>query len=925
MLMLLAVRAIPFALAQQNVTKQSLAKLGNALPTAVFHRTLTFAERVSYQRGIEEVYWRHRIWPNTNAGPKPPLDAVMSQAQLEGKVEEYLRNSQALEDYWQRPLTEEQLQAEMDRMAQRTKQPELLRELFAALGNDPFVIAECLARPVLAERLANGDAVAAEPALSASRTGAPPAPAVIATPLRGITRNVPQARGYSERPMTTAAVSANYTLPAIASPSGGCIDDTWTATSTSNAPERRRGHTAVWTGSEMIVWGGGNDAHSFNTGGRYDPSTDSWTFTSTTNAPTARSGHTAVWTGSEMIVWGPVNTGGRYNPITNSWTATSTTNAPVSRASHTAVWTGSEMIIWGGCGGGWCTNSDLLNTGGRYNPITDSWTATTTTNAPAGRWRHTAVWTGTQMIAWGGCRNYTGHCGNCCDDLLNTGGRYNPSSDSWTATITTNAPTGRILHTAVWTDSEMIVWGGRGFVEHNTGGRYNPGTDSWTATTTTNAPSARDQHTAVWTDSEMIVWGGYDGSYLNTGRRYNPITDSWIPTSLINRPSYRYAHTAVWTDGESEMIIWGGDTNTGGSYCAQPAPTGTPSPTPTPTACTWIKRLPVPYNASGIFTVSDGTYIYAGGGYDGTTEHSDLLRYDPATNSWTSLAPSADTHYMSQAVLYSGKIYNVGGFTGNWPTNITRIYDIATNTWTTGAAMPVALSDMATMLWNGIIYVAGGYNGTAAVNTLYAYNIATDSWSMLAPMERALFLPGFGAINGKLYVASGGDVVSDFNTLYIYDIASNTWTIGAVVPTAVLGAGSTVYCGKLCLYGGGYPISLAITQIYDPVSNTWSSGPNLNFNRLWFYGSAVDDTTIVAPGGDIFPGSPVNVNEELAACICPLPTATPTPTQTPTPTASGTATATATATASTTATATPVATPRVTPTPRPRPTAAPRP
>ena len=77
----------------------------------------------------------------------------MSQAQIEKKVADYLRNSQVLEDYWQRPITAEQLQAEMDRMAQHTKQPEVLRELFAALGNDPFVIAECLARPVLSERL----------------------------------------------------------------------------------------------------------------------------------------------------------------------------------------------------------------------------------------------------------------------------------------------------------------------------------------------------------------------------------------------------------------------------------------------------------------------------------------------------------------------------------------------------------------------------------------------------------------------------------------------------------------------------------------------------------------------------------------------------------------------------------------------------
>ena len=116
-------------------------------------RTLSFEERVSYQRAIEDVYWRHRIWPKERPDPKPSLDSVMSNAQLEKKVTDYLRNSQALENYWQRPITAEQLQAEMDRMATHTRQPEVLRELFEALGNDPFVIAECLARPALAERL----------------------------------------------------------------------------------------------------------------------------------------------------------------------------------------------------------------------------------------------------------------------------------------------------------------------------------------------------------------------------------------------------------------------------------------------------------------------------------------------------------------------------------------------------------------------------------------------------------------------------------------------------------------------------------------------------------------------------------------------------------------------------------------------------
>ncbi len=138
------------------VTETLPASFRSEAPAKTPQRTLTFAERVAYQRAIEEVYWRHRILPRTRGerpDPKPSLDAVMSQAQLERKVHDYLRKSQALQDYWQQPITSEQLQAEMDRMAQHTKQPEVLRELFGALGNDPFVIAECLARPVLAERL----------------------------------------------------------------------------------------------------------------------------------------------------------------------------------------------------------------------------------------------------------------------------------------------------------------------------------------------------------------------------------------------------------------------------------------------------------------------------------------------------------------------------------------------------------------------------------------------------------------------------------------------------------------------------------------------------------------------------------------------------------------------------------------------------
>ena len=82
----------------------------------------------------------------------------------------------------------------------------------------------------------------------------------------------------------------------------------------------------------------------------------------------------------------------------------------------------------------------------------------------------------------------------------------------------------------------MIVWGGGEY--DNSGGRYNPDTDTWAATSTTNAPVARSFHTAVWTDSEMIVWGGAgSGGPWNTGGKYDPGTDGWTATSVVNAPS----------------------------------------------------------------------------------------------------------------------------------------------------------------------------------------------------------------------------------------------------------------------------------------------------------------------------------------------------------------------------------------------------
>jgi N-acetylneuraminic acid mutarotase len=799
-------------------------------------RTLTFEERVAYQRAIEEVYWRHRIWPKERHDPKPSFDAVMSQSQLEKKVAEYLRRSEVLEDYWQRPITAEQFQAEMERMAGHTKQPEVLRELFEALGNDPFVIAECLAKPSLAERL------------------------IAHLSAQGPARRFESARTKGLRStLATTSGNATYILPKISEGNPPCTDDTWTATTTVNAPDARWMHTVVWTGSEMIVWGGlDSNFNELNTGGRYNPATDSWIATSTTNAPAARNLHTAVWTGSEMIVWGGggatgiglLNTGGRYNPITDSWLATSTTNAPAPRAQHSAVWTGSEMIVWGGSG---CGDNCFFNNGGRYNPTTDTWTATNIANAPEARWHHTAVWTGSEMIVWGGTNQTI---------YLKNGGRYNPTTDSWTATDIVSAPRGRVGHTAVWTGGEMIVFGGTDdtFNDCNTGGRYNPATDSWMATSTVNAPHARDSHAAVWTGSEMIVWGGAfccPSMCFNTGGRYDPAADTWTTTSIVNAPTGRVDYmgiSGIWIG--SEMVIWGGMDcsgsvfNTGGRYCAQSGPPPTPSPTPTPTAtptpaptttptptptctpcpsttpaCTpqpWQVVETMPIDLYGAAGASDGVYFYAAGGYSFSQAETlaTFNRYDPVLNTWIPMANMPQAPFMTTAVYYppTNKLYAFGGEDAATGTNynITRIYDIASDTWSTGAPMPGVRSFSAGgyIPATGKIYIISGYNTgqvTSAQANTWEYDPVADSWTDLtgtAPFPHPAGGTAFGVINGKLYIAGGRDAYNQVvNLTWEYDPVANTYARRADEPGYFQNdaPGSAAASGALWVFGGGNP------------------------------------------------------------------------------------------------------------------------
>ncbi|HUF37037.1 MAG TPA: hypothetical protein VMN57_00810, partial [Anaerolineales bacterium] len=338
--------------------------------------------------------------------------------------------------------------------------------------------------------------------------------------------------------------------------------NSWLPTTTNDPYRVARAHASVWDGVHMISWGGVGEQFTdpfYQRARLYDPATDTWSMSSQNASLTPASFPTAVWTGTEMIVWGgqvgsvTLDEGARYNPLTDTWQPTSLTGVPEARANHSAVWTGTEMIVWGGS-----TWSEIYaSTGGRYNPQTNSWSPVTTSGAPSGRNLHQAAWTGNKMIIWGG-RTETGD--------TNTGGKYDPVTNTWTSVSTAGAPSARILFASVWTGSEFIVWGGgtlsSSWTFFQTGGRYDPENDTWTAMSTTGAPEGRARFAGVWTGTELFVWGGCTGSScsvdVHTGGRYDPAADTWTATSTDHVIEAREFHTMVWTG--SEILIWGGQT-----------------------------------------------------------------------------------------------------------------------------------------------------------------------------------------------------------------------------------------------------------------------------------------------------------------------------------------------------------------------------
>ena len=254
--------------------------------------------------------------------------------------------------------------------------------------------------------------------------------------------------------------------------------------------------------------------------------------------------HCGVWTGTKMVVYNNTNLCYSYDTLANSWTTSSANTVAgfLGRDNATAVWTGTELIIWGG------RNPNTLavyQNGCKYNPTTDTWTAIA--DAPEKRWMHSAVWTGNKMIIWGGNDETYGV-------QLSTGMIYDAGTNAWSYISSFGAPSARRQATAVWTGTKMIVFGGEQFNGTSTwlsdGKIYDLAGNSWGVMAshyTVTTPSA------CWDGTSMIYSGSQQNAGYLYGAKYNITGNTWtpLPGTINSIPRY----TSVWTG--NFMLCWG--------------------------------------------------------------------------------------------------------------------------------------------------------------------------------------------------------------------------------------------------------------------------------------------------------------------------------------------------------------------------------
>ncbi|OGF68133.1 MAG: hypothetical protein A2Y62_19480 [Candidatus Fischerbacteria bacterium RBG_13_37_8] len=804
--------------------------------------SINYQERIACQKAIEQVYWNHQNWPPANNTTKPTFNAVMPEAVIKAKVEDMLKKNNALQYYWHQAITPEQLQAELVRMAQHTKKPKLLHELWRALNNEPALVAECLARPLLVDRLIRTRFAFDERFHGNLKQDILNEIKNIKSAeqlknLSGIYSEVTWFKQTGEEKESPEEMPGKNQLLLSTDEWQDMLNDLSNQLGILGQEQHAEGNKTQNNASkqsspEKLLMGRITNLQE-NAEYYFLRTVLKQTIDSITVASISwkKKSFDEWWQEEKQLFPTQINVPefkytlpeiSEYACVNDSWSPVR--DDLIERSDHTAVWTGTEMIVWGGKIPG--TATAYTDTGGRYNPSTDTWTYLPLTNAPTARGFHTAVWTGSEMIIWGG---YNGSA------YFNNGARYNPSTNIWTPVSATSAPTIRGYHIAAWTGTYMMVWGGYSGSYLGTGGRYQPSTDQWFTVSATGAPTARRYHSAAWTSGEVIIWGGYSGSYLNTGSRYNATTDTWQPVTTTNAPTARERHTAIYSSTLSQMIVWGGYNgtylNTGKYYDPATDAWGVD---------TSITNAPTGRRSHTAISTPDAMIIW-GGFNPGYPQIGGVLSY--ATSAWTATsltnAPSGRAYHT--AVWTDIEMLVWGGYYGTYINNGGK-YNPVSNSWTTIASNNTPLARYShTTVWTGSdMIIWGGYNGASYFNTGARYNPATDNWTIIsttnAPTARYAHTANWTGI--QMIVWGGNASGSYTNTGGLYAPSTDAWT---ATPTTNAPTGriyhTSLWNGTGTLIWGGYDyLGEAQNTGGWLIASTWyatslTNAPSARFNH----------------------------------------------------------------------------------------------
>lgn len=215
---------------------------------------------------------------------------------------------------------------------------------------------------------------------------------------------------------------------------------------------------------------------------------------------------------------------------------------------------------------------------------------------------------------------------------------------------------------------------------------------------------------------------------------------------------------------------------------------------------------PGPVRSEGA-AVDHGGFFYAVGGRPTIV---DLERYDPATNTWLSLANMPTGRAGLGAAVVGNAIYAIGGRIGSTPCSGGELatverYDIDTDTWSTVAPLPSARSDLAAVAHGGKIYVFGGCAPLGFRNDVDVYDPVTDTWStapLNMPTARASMY-GAAAKGGTIYVIGGWNGSGQLTTNEAYDVAADAWSTELAMPSPRAEMGVVFHGGRIYTVGGG--------------------------------------------------------------------------------------------------------------------------